>query len=57
MPRGNTPRRKRAEMKAWVYLALFGRGEEAEEAEEATDGFASGAAGDGDATDERRREE
>ena len=54
MPRGDTPRRKRAEMKAWVYLALFGRGGEAEEA---TDGSPSDASGDDHAADERGREE
>ena len=31
MKRPDTPRRKRAQMKAWVYLALFGPDEDTDE--------------------------
>lgn len=48
MKRTGTPRRKRAHMKAWAYLALFGPGDDTEEP---TDDSTSDTGGDGDTND------
>jgi hypothetical protein len=50
MRRSDTPRRKRAHAKAWVYLALFGAG--ADTADPTSDAGRSGDPNDGDTPDE-----
>jgi hypothetical protein len=53
MTGSNTPRRKRAQMKAWAYLALFGPGDDSTPAEEST----SDPPGDDGSSDAGRPEE
>jgi hypothetical protein len=47
MDRANTPRRRRAQFKAWAYLALFGPGDGADDP---ADDPSSDTGGDGDRT-------